>query len=156
MNRRNLWTSLAALAVLAAAPVAGRAGEPSGPTGCATCSGGAGGPRARRVAASDAKPAGGQATAAKAPAGAQVVEMTVTRDGFEPSTVKVKAGVPVQLVVTRKVERPSATEIVIKDLGVNQKLPLDRPVTVSFTPTSPGKLRYACGMDMIAGTLVVE
>jgi plastocyanin domain-containing protein len=88
--------------------------------------------------------------------GAQVVELTVTKDGFVPSTVTVKHGKPVKLVVTRKVERTCATDIVSKDLGVNQPLPLDTPVTVKVTPKKPGAYRFACAMDMIGGTLKVE
>lgn len=86
----------------------------------------------------------------------RVIQMTVTSDGFVPDEVKVKAGEPVQLVITRKTDKTCATEIVIKEYGINQKLPLDQAVTVSFTPKKAGKVRYACGMDMIAGQLVVE
>ena len=97
-----------------------------------------------------ASPAG---AAAKAP---QVVNVTVTRDGFVPAQVAVKQGQPVKLVVTRKVERTCATEIVMKDFGVNQPLPLEQAVTVTLTPRKAGEYRFACGMDMIAGVLRVE
>lgn len=86
----------------------------------------------------------------------QVVEIAVTGQGFVPAAVKVKAGRPVKLVVTRKTERTCAKEIVIKDYGVSQPLPLDRAVEVMVTPKKPGSVRYACGMDMIAGVLTVE
>jgi plastocyanin domain-containing protein len=86
----------------------------------------------------------------------QVVTMEVTGEGFVPAQVKVKAGVPVKLVVTRKTDRTCANEIVIKDFGINKPLPLDQPVEVTFTPTKAGKFRYACGMDMISGVIVVE
>jgi plastocyanin domain-containing protein len=95
------------------------------------------------------------APALGAPKG-RTVEMAVTADGFVPDEVKVKKGETVTLLVTRKVERTCATEIVIKELGVNAELPLGKPVAVTITPREAGKLRYACGMDMIAGTLVVE
>jgi len=86
----------------------------------------------------------------------RMIEMAVTADGFVPDQVKVKKGETVTLLVTRKVERTCATEIVIKELGVNQPLPLGEQVAVTITPKTAGKLRYACGMDMIAGTLIVE
>ena len=88
--------------------------------------------------------------------GAQVVELSVTSKGFEPSTVTVKSGKPVKLVVTRKTERTCATEIVMKDFGVNQPLPLERPVTIVVNPKGPGQYRFACSMNMIAGTLNVQ
>jgi len=102
---------------------------------------------------------GGPAAPVAAPAArkaGQAIELTVTSDGFVPASIKVQKGQQVRLVVTRKVERTCATEIVIKDAGINQKLPLNQPVVVEFTPTKAGQLRYACGMDMIAGVIVVD
>jgi plastocyanin domain-containing protein len=99
------------------------------------------------------------ATPAAAPAvqkAGQAIEISVTSEGFVPSSIKVQKGQKVRLVVTRKVERTCATEIVIMDAGINQPLPLNKPVTVEFTPTKAGQLRYACGMDMISGVIVVE
>lgn len=84
------------------------------------------------------------------------VEIAVTGDGFVPAQVRAKKGQKLRLVVTRKTDRTCATEIVIKEAGVNQKLPLDKPVVVELTPKKAGKLRYACGMDMIAGEIVVD
>ena len=87
--------------------------------------------------------------------GVRTVEMKVTEDGFVPSKVKVQKGEKVRLVVTRKTERTCAKEIVIKAYGINQPLPLDKPVTVELTPKASGEIKYACGMDMISGVLLV-
>jgi plastocyanin domain-containing protein len=87
--------------------------------------------------------------------GVRVVQVTVTDEGFVPSKIKAKKGEKVRLVVTRKTNSTCAKEIVIKDQGINQPLPLDKAVTVEFTPTKPGEIRYACGMDMIAGVVFV-
>ena len=86
----------------------------------------------------------------------QRVRITVTPNGFEPAQVKLHAGRPVRLVVTRTTDRTCTTEIVLKDLGIQKALPLNKPVEVVFTPRKPGSLRYACGMDMVAGKLVVQ
>jgi plastocyanin domain-containing protein len=86
----------------------------------------------------------------------RVVQMTVTEDGFVPAEIAVKKGEPLKLVITRKTKRTCATEIVIRDYGIEKKLPLDQAVEVSFTPTKAGRVKYACGMDMIAGHLVVQ
>jgi plastocyanin domain-containing protein len=86
----------------------------------------------------------------------QTFEISVTGEGFVPANIKVQKGQKVRLVVTRKTERTCATEIVIRDQGINQKLPLNKPVTIEFTPTKSGPLRYACGMDMVSGVIVVE
>jgi plastocyanin domain-containing protein len=86
----------------------------------------------------------------------QVVTMEVTGDGFVPAQVTVKVNQPTKLVVTRKTDRTCAKEIVIKDFGINKPLPLNQPVAITFTPTKVGTFRYACGMDMIAGVIIVE
>jgi plastocyanin domain-containing protein len=84
------------------------------------------------------------------------VQVTVTRDGFQPAEIRVKAGEEVKLVVTRKVERTCATEIVFPALKIAKKLPLETPVVVELGAREPGELRFACAMDMIAGTVLVE
>lgn len=86
----------------------------------------------------------------------QRIVITVTKNGFEPASVRLKLGQPVRLVVTRKVERTCATDIVVKEYGIKEPLPLNKPVEVRFTPRKPGAIRYACAMDMIAGSLIVQ
>ena len=97
------------------------------------------------------------AVATVAADGKQTVELSVTDDGFVPTPVKVKAGQPVELRITRKTEKTCATEIVVKDHNISQKLPLNETVAVTFTPTRSGELKYGCAMDqMVAGVLLVE
>ena len=87
----------------------------------------------------------------------QKIDVTVTRKGFEPSPIKVKKGEPVTLVITRTVEKTCATEVVVPGYDVKEKLPLNTPVTISFTPTKTGELKYGCAMkQMVGGILTVE
>ena len=96
------------------------------------------------------------AAPAAAPAG-KTIEMAVTEKGFEPAVVKVKKGEPVTLVITRKTEKTCATEIVIDEEKISTKLPLGKPVTVTFTPKKAGDMKYGCAMGkMIGGVLKVE
>jgi plastocyanin domain-containing protein len=84
-------------------------------------------------------------------------EMSVTLKGFEPANIAVKAGEPATLVITRKTDDTCATEIVIDEPKVNVKLPLNQPVTVTFTPTKTGTLKYGCAMNkMIGGVISVR
>lgn len=96
------------------------------------------------------------ADAAPAAKREQRIVVTVTKNGFESAPVRLKAGKPVRLVVTRTVERTCATDIVLKEYGITKPLPLNTPVEVRFTPRKAGTIRYACAMDMIAGSLIVE
>jgi len=92
-----------------------------------------------------------------APAAGKTIEMAVTEKGFEPALVKVKKGEPVTLVITRKTDKTCATEIVIDEEKISTKLPLNKPVTVSFTPKKAGEIKYGCAMGkMISGVLKVE
>ena len=96
------------------------------------------------------------AAPAAAPAG-KTIEMSVTDKGFEPAVVKVKKGEPVTLVITRKTDKTCATEIVIDEEKISTKLPLNKPVTVTFTPKKAGDIKYGCAMGkMIGGVLKVE
>jgi plastocyanin domain-containing protein len=91
-----------------------------------------------------------------APAG-KTIEMSVTEKGFEPDMLKVKKGEPVTLVITRKTDKTCATEIVIDEEKISTKLPLNKAVTVSFTPKKTGDMKYGCAMGkMIGGVLKVE
>jgi plastocyanin domain-containing protein len=84
------------------------------------------------------------------------VTLYVTKEGFVPANVHVPAGKPVTLNVTRKTDKTCATELVMVDKDIHQALPLNEMVTITFTPDKAGELRYACGMDMIAGIVTVD
>ena len=117
---------------------------PRASSACEACAG-------KPHAAASASPARG--TVAK---GVRTVAVEVTGEGFVPSEIQAKPGETVKLAVTRKTERTCATEIVMKDFGVNEPLPLGKTVTVTVRPAKPGSYRFACGMDMVAGALVVR
>jgi plastocyanin domain-containing protein len=78
----------------------------------------------------------------------QSLQVAITDNGVEPSTLTAKAGQPVKLVITRKTDATCITKVVSKDLGVDKDLPKDKPVTIEVTPSKPGTYRLACGMGM--------
>lgn len=96
------------------------------------------------------------AAAADAKKPGRTVQVTVTEDGWVPDRIEARKGEPLTLVVTRKTDRTCATELVVKAYGIHQPLPLGKAVSVTLTPTAAGQVRFACAMDMIAGTLVVQ
>ena len=75
--------------------------------------------------------------------------------GFEPSSLKLKAGVPAKVTFVRKTDDGCAKEVVIKEYGINRTLPLNEPVTIEFLPRK-GEFSFACGMTMLKGKLIVE
>ena len=87
----------------------------------------------------------------------RVVVMQVTKKGYEPSPLTLKQGEPVHLKITRTTDRTCANEFVLDEYNLNVPLPLDKEVSIRFTPTKAGTLVYGCGMDkMISGKFQVE
>lgn len=97
----------------------------------------------------------GTTQAADAPKG-QVIEVTVTEKGFEPSSVDVKSGEPVTLKVTRKTDSTCATEIQVPSKKIKKDLPLNETVMIDLGKVKKGDLSFACGMNMIKGQLHVK
>jgi plastocyanin domain-containing protein len=97
------------------------------------------------------------AAAAAAAGGEQLVEISVTEDGYIPKEVVVEKGRPVHMRVTRKTDKTCATEVVLAEHDIDVKLPLGQPVDIVFTPTKSGELRYGCAMDhMISSVITVR
>lgn len=86
----------------------------------------------------------------------QVLEILVTENGFEPSQIDVKAGIPVVLKVTRKTDATCATELQIPSKKIKKDLPLNKTVTFEIGKLDKGDLPYACGMNMLKGNLHVK
>lgn len=84
------------------------------------------------------------------------IKVSVTENGFVPSSIKVKAGHPVVLAITRKTNKTCATEAVFPSLGKTFDLPLNKTVRVALHPDSAGRIGFACGMDMIKAQVVVQ
>ncbi len=87
--------------------------------------------------------------------GVQTATIEINSKGFEPSSLKLKAGVPAKVTFVRKTDEGCAKEVVIKEYNINRELPLNEPVTVEFTPRK-GEFTFACGMNMLKGKLIVE
>jgi hypothetical protein len=86
---------------------------------------------------------------------AQSASVTVGETGFEPSRLRLRAGIPARLIFVRSTDKTCAKEIVIPSLHIRRALPLNEPVTVEFTPQK-GEIGFVCGMNMLRGTVVVE
>ncbi|GGT42404.1 heavy metal translocating P-type ATPase [Streptomyces chromofuscus] len=93
--------------------------------------------------------------AARLEGGVQRVEVTV-RGGYSPNLVTVRQGVPVELVFDRQEAGECTSRVVFPDLQVGAGLPSHSRTTVRLNPDRPGSFGFACGMNMIHGTLLVE
>jgi RND family efflux transporter MFP subunit len=94
---------------------------------------------------------------ARAPAvTVQTERITVGEQGYEPSRVRLRAGVPARLRFVRATDKTCGTAVTIPSLGIRRELPLNRPVEIEFTPQKSGNVEFVCGMNMLRGTLVVQ
>jgi len=87
------------------------------------------------------------------------VTIAVTEHGFEPADIKVKKGEPITLVFERKTDKTCAKEVIVHvddKQTIEKALPLNQPVEVAVTFPSSGDLTYACGMDMVKGSIHVQ
>jgi thiol-disulfide isomerase/thioredoxin len=89
-------------------------------------------------------------------AGLQKARIEVNGEGYQPVTIHLKRGMTAQLTFVRTVEESCGREIVIPAYGINRPLPMNKPVTVTFTPKRSGRFKFTCGMDMFRGALVVK
>ncbi|GAA3495910.1 hypothetical protein GCM10019016_030110 [Streptomyces prasinosporus] len=96
-----------------------------------------------------------RAGAARLEGGVQRVEVTV-RGGYSPDLIKVREGTPVELVFDRQEAGECTSRVVFPDLKVGAGLPAHARTTVRLNPDRPGSFGFACGMNMIHGTLFVE
>ncbi len=87
--------------------------------------------------------------------GVQRLEVTV-RGGYSPEVLRVRQGVPVELTFDRQEAGDCTSRVVFPDLRVSAALPAWRRTAVRLDPAETGQFGFACGMNMIHGTLVVE
>ena len=77
--------------------------------------------------------------------------MIVSDNGFEPSSLKVKAGSPVTLKVTRKTNETCAREITVPSQKLRVDLPLNKEVVVKIASLKKGEIKFGCAMDLMVG-----
>jgi plastocyanin domain-containing protein len=80
----------------------------------------------------------------------------VSSKGFEPARLTIPANQKTQVAFTRIDAQNCASEVVFPQLGIRKPLPPGQTVPVHLPPTSSGELRFACGMGMYKGALLVQ
>jgi plastocyanin domain-containing protein len=127
--------------------VAGSCGGGGG--GCG-CGGGGGAPIKKDVTA----------TVAQAQGDTQIINAVYTAGNYlQPNSFKVKAGTNVKFNIDVKDNGQGCGYAVMIRGLYNNALPLQagQPITMEFTPTTPGSYNITCSMGMINfGTLLVE
>ena len=99
--------------------------------------------RARQGATAEVTTAGQEAT-------------VVVLGGYQPSVVRARTGLPLRLTFDRREDGDCSARVVLPELGVNRFLAPFTTTTVEVATDRPGAFEFACGMNMLHGTLVVE
>lgn len=92
-------------------------------------------------------------TATSARAGERVT-VTVTGQGYEPSSIDAAAGAPLTLVFKRTSDQGCGHEVVFPDRNIRRELPLNEEVEITLTPAADEHIAFTCGMGMLRGTIV--
>jgi P-type Cu+ transporter len=89
--------------------------------------------------------------------GTAVQEAVITVEGgYVPSVIDVDAGRPVRLIFDRRESNPCSDEVVFGSLGIRRALPAFARTAIEFTPATPGRIEFTCGMGMLHGAVVAR
>ncbi len=84
----------------------------------------------------------------------QVQTITV-KGGYSPSLIELVQGVPTRLLFDRQETGDCTSHVVFPDFKVNRRLPAYATTAIEFVPDEVGDFDFACGMNMIHGTVKV-
>ncbi|MCX6022498.1 MAG: cupredoxin domain-containing protein, partial [Chloroflexi bacterium] len=96
-----------------------------------------------------------QARRAEVTGNVQQVNITV-RGGYTPDIIEVRKGVPLRLVFDRQENSECSSRVVFPDFHVSKSLAAFGTTELRFTPDRVGSFGFACGMNMLHGTLIVR
>ena len=77
-------------------------------------------------------------------------------NGFQPSSITVKAGQTVRLNFMRDEKSSCGEEVLIPEFGQSLRLLVNQRVTVEVTPERPGEYEFTCSRKVCRGKLIVR
>jgi hypothetical protein len=84
------------------------------------------------------------------------IHVSVGPGGFVPSRIEVPAGKITMLALTRDPQPNCASKVVFPDLNIMHDLPPGQTVLIQLPPMPAKEMKFACGMGMYRGLLVVK
>jgi len=85
---------------------------------------------------------------------AQEIHVTV-KGGYSPEVIVARPDVPLRIHFRREETSACSEEIVFPDFGIRRYLPAFETTVVEIPAAKAGSYGFACGMDMLHGTLRV-
>jgi Cu+-exporting ATPase len=96
-----------------------------------------------------------QSSAAQVKGNVQEILVTV-KGGYSPDVIRVKKDIPLRLIFDRKEAGDCSSRVVFPDFQASKTLAPFAKTTLEFTPDKAGQFGFACGMNMLHGTLIVD
>ena len=96
-----------------------------------------------------------QAQTAQVKGNVQEIIVTV-KGGYSPDIIRVQKDVPLRLIFDRQEAGDCSSRVVFPDFQASKTLAPFARTTLEFTPDKAGEFGFACGMNMLHGTLIVE
>jgi Cu+-exporting ATPase len=87
--------------------------------------------------------------------GVQEIHVTV-KGGYSPDRIRARRGVPLRVIFDRQETGDCTARVVFPDFAMSRSLPAYATTAVELTPDRVGEFGFACGMNMVHGTLVIE
>jgi uncharacterized cupredoxin-like copper-binding protein len=87
--------------------------------------------------------------------GVQRVDIVV-QGAYAPNIIRARQGVPLQITFDRREGGECTSQVVFSDFRKSFDLPAFAKTTVTLNPEQTGEFGFACGMNMVHGTLIVE
>lgn len=87
--------------------------------------------------------------------GISEVNIRVLPEGYDPSLIKVKRGMPVKLNLSVAGKYGCAAAFTIPKFGIRELVPRQGSIEVMFTPEEKGKVLFTCSMGMYSGNIEV-
>jgi len=87
--------------------------------------------------------------------GVQIVQLSVQGTNYYPNPIRVKIGIPVQIVADINNMPGCSKSIVIPEFGIRKIVSASDNV-IEFTPNKSGTFQFSCSMNMFSGQIVVE
>lgn len=84
----------------------------------------------------------------------QEVSMKVTSTGYQPSSLTIKAGIPVRWKIDGSQAFGCTSIMTIPSMNITQSLGAGENI-IEFTPTQRGQLPFMCSMGMVRGSFTV-
>ena len=84
------------------------------------------------------------------------LQIKIGASGFVPAQLDIPANKPIKIAVTRDQRPNCGNKIIFPTLGITRDLPLGEMVLIEISAQPAGELRFACGMGMYKGAIVVH